>query len=252
MRSMSSRLIVLAAVPLGALVIASCVEPADTGSSKTTIAPLPTSTTIFTVPGIDTNTTTPVIVIGGAGATGATIAGGTIADPSITLAPQATVAPVTAATPTTTATITTVTIAASGQSTYKIVSGDYLGAISKRCSISPTQLAVFNGWTDGKAHAIYPGDTIKLPCTPSTAPTTTVAGSSASSTTVKGSSSATSTTVDPSSGGTYTVVAGDYLSGIAAKTGTTVDAIVKANGWKNSQQAIYPGEKIKLPAKTTG
>jgi LysM repeat protein len=49
-------------------------------------------------------------------------------------------------------------------------------------------------------------------------------------------------------GAHYTVVNGDYLALIAAKTGTTVQAIVAANGWPDDQPFIYPGLVIALPA----
>jgi len=59
----------------------------------------------------------------------------------------------------------------------------------------------------------------------------------------------TSTTVDIDAPGTYTIVADDTLSGIAAKTGTTVDAIVAVNGWADAQQVIQVGQDIEMPAK---
>ena len=43
----------------------------------------------------------------------------------------------------------------------------------------------------------------------------------------------------------YTVKSGDTLSGIAAKYGTTVNALVKKNGIANPNK-IYPGQKIKI------
>ena len=50
---------------------------------------------------------------------------------------------------------------------------------------------------------------------------------------------------------TYVVAAGDYLGGIATKTGTTVAAIVAANQWPDGDKhPIYPGQKIRLPGKT--
>lgn len=50
-------------------------------------------------------------------------------------------------------------------------------------------------------------------------------------------------------GATYTIEAGDYLSGIATKFNTTVDAIVAANGWSDgAAHALFPGDVINLPA----
>ena len=57
-------------------------------------------------------------------------------------------------------------------------------------------------------------------------------------------------TIDGGAGGIYTVQAGDYLSGIAAKTGTTVDGIIAANGWLDGESHLLSlGDKIRLPAK---
>ena len=96
-----------------------------------------------------------------------------------------------------------------------------------------------------------PGKKIKLPCVPSGdsgATTTTAAGGDAGSSTTTPSGATTTVAAGP--GGTYTVKAGDYLSGIAAKTGTTVDAIVEANGWTDGDKhVIVPGQVIKMPAK---
>ena len=62
---------------------------------------------------------------------------------------------------------------------------------------------------------------------------------------------ATTTTFNASTGGSYKVVGGDYLGGIAKKTGATVDGIVAANGWADGAgHVIIPGQTIKLPAKT--
>lgn len=49
----------------------------------------------------------------------------------------------------------------------------------------------------------------------------------------------------PQSNDTYTVVSGDNLTVIANKFGTTVDALVKANGIKNPN-LIYPGDVLKI------
>lgn len=52
--------------------------------------------------------------------------------------------------------------------------------------------------------------------------------------------------------GTYTVASDDNLSAVAKKYGTTVDAIVAANGISNPN-LIYPGQVLKIPgAASTG
>jgi LysM repeat protein len=45
---------------------------------------------------------------------------------------------------------------------------------------------------------------------------------------------------------TYTVVAGDVLSAIAAKNGTTVDELRRLNPSVDAS-ALHPGQKLKLP-----
>lgn len=58
------------------------------------------------------------------------------------------------------------------------------------------------------------------------------------------------TVVDPQGPGRYTIADGDTLIGIAAKTGTTVDAIVAENGWADENHVIFLGQTIMLPART--
>lgn len=128
--------------------------------------------------------------------------------------------------------------------TYTVVAKDTLSGIARRCAVTPQAVADYNSWSDGIAHPIYPGTVVKLPCTPEGSGTGTTP---TSTTTVKNSATTTTT---PGPGGVYTVVAGDYLAGIAAKTGTTVKAIVEVNGWTDgAAHRIYPGDVIKLPAK---
>ena len=46
-------------------------------------------------------------------------------------------------------------------------------------------------------------------------------------------------------------MSGDNLSNIAKKYGTTVAALKKANGITGSGDALQPGDKLKLPGKST-
>lgn len=140
-----------------------------------------------------------------------------------------------------------------GEQTYTVVSGDLVVRIAKKFCISAKTLADYNAWAEGFNHKIFPGDIVKIPpgsCAPGTQTQTTSNPTAATTAaTAAATPAATSTTFSASAGGTYVVVAGDYLGGIAKKTGTTVAGIVAANGWKDDQQLIYPGMKIKLPAK---
>jgi LysM repeat protein len=52
-------------------------------------------------------------------------------------------------------------------------------------------------------------------------------------------------------GATYTVVSGDYLLGIAKKLGVSFQSLLDANGMTTSS-LITPGQKLKIPAATTG
>ena len=136
-----------------------------------------------------------------------------------------------------------------GEQSYTVKSGDVMVTIAKKFCITAQDLVDYNQWADsgGFDHGLFPGNVVKIPpnsCAPDTG-TTEVS----TAPTVAGTPEATSTTTSAGAGGTYTVVAGDYLGGIAAKTGTTVDGIVAANGWADSTHSIFPGQKIKLPAK---
>lgn len=217
---------------LAVMSLAACV-PSATPKTADTLAPL--SLPVPTV-AVVTLPVTPVIET-------------TLVDPAVTLATLATAA--TTAQPATSATTTTATAAGapnSTPSTYTVVAQDTLSGIGRRCAITPQAVADDNAWSDGIAHPIYPGTVVKLPCTPTASVAT--GASTATTTTVKGAS-APSTTIAPGPGGLYTVVAGDYLAGIAAKTGTTVNGIVQVNGWADgTNHLIIAGQQIKLPAKT--
>lgn len=54
----------------------------------------------------------------------------------------------------------------------------------------------------------------------------------------------------PSTSGTHTVKKGETLSQIAVRYGTTIQALVNANGIKNAN-VISVGQKLKIPAKST-
>jgi LysM repeat protein len=140
---------------------------------------------------------------------------------------------------------------------YEVKAGDYLSGIAGRYKVKMEDIASYNDWADGINHPLYPGDTIKIPpgytvpdesATTTTAATETTGGDTGEGGDADESTTSPPTTVDTAGGGTYTVVANDYLQGIAEKVGSTVDAIVEANGWpEGAAHVLQPGEKIKIP-----
>ena len=172
----------------------------------------------------------------------------------ITSAAFATVPPVPTTVATTAATVAggaTAPVAVDGEQLYTVRSGDYLFGIAKLYGKTADEIATYNQWAEGIAHNLFAGDSIKIPPgaisvdqTAITTAPTTPADSTATAV-------ATSTTVGAGEGGTYVVKAGDALSLIASRNGTTVQAIIDANGWADGiDHLIYEGLKIKLPAKT--
>src|SRR5699024_2856950 len=88
--------------------------------------------------------------------------------------------------------------------------------------VSVSSLMESNGLS---SHLIYPGQNLSFD------------GSS--------SSSNSSSTASSTSGSTYTVVSGDTLGRIAAQNGTSVSALMSANGL--SSHLIYPGDQLAIP-----
>ncbi|SOC51641.1 lytic transglycosylase domain-containing protein [Ornithinimicrobium cerasi] len=116
--------------------------------------------------------------------------------------------------------------------------GDTLSGIALRHGTTVRAIASANGIKD--ARLIYPGQRLVIPG----------AGSSSGSPAPSAPSAAPRATAPtPTAGGTYTVRAGDTLSGIAARHGTTVAAIARASG-VSSGSYIYPGQKLRLPGGT--
>lgn len=109
---------------------------------------------------------------------------------------------------------------APGNGTYVVKSGDTLSGIAAKFGTTYQALAALNGIVN--VNLIFPGQVLK------------VYGGSA------GQSQA------PQNGGsTYTVVRGDTLSGIGAKTGVKWQDIAAANGI-SAPYTIYPGQVLKL------
>lgn len=106
--------------------------------------------------------------------------------------------------------------------TYTVQKGDVLSKIASKFGVSVSTLQSINGIKD--PNKIYVGQVLKL----------------------SGSSKSVSSTKTSSSSTTYKVKAGDNLTAIAKKFGSTVNAIASANGIKDPNK-ISVGQTLKIP-----
>jgi LysM repeat protein len=115
---------------------------------------------------------------------------------------------------------------------YTVVRGDTISAIAARFGVTTQAVLSANGL--GWSSIIYPGQTITIPAggTPAAANSATAPAAPAAY---------------PSTGTSYTIVAGDTLSAIAGRFGTTTAAIMAANGM-GSSTIIYSGRTLVIPA----
>ena len=104
----------------------------------------------------------------------------------------------------------------SNSTAYTVQNGDTLSGIAAKFGTTYQAIAALNGISN--PNLIYPGQVLKI------------SNSSLSS-----------------NNGKYTVKSGDTLSGIAAKFGTTYQAIAALNGISNPN-LIYPGQTLKIPS----
>lgn len=121
--------------------------------------------------------------------------------------------------------------------THVVQPGENLFRIALRYGVSVQAVAQANNLAN--PNLIYVGQSLKIPAAgttppPTNQPTTTPA----------------TQTPPPASGSTYTVAAGDNLSRIAQRFGTTVPAIAQANNIANVN-LIYVGQVLKIPAGGT-
>lgn len=99
--------------------------------------------------------------------------------------------------------------------TYTVQAGDTLSGIAAKLGVSTSAIS---GYRSGNPNMIYPGEVLKI----------------------NGGN-----TAPKPAGRTYTVRAGDNLSAIASRYGTTYQALAAKNGIANPN-LIYPGQVLKI------
>ena len=119
--------------------------------------------------------------------------------------------------------------------TYTVKQGDTLSSIAARHGVSTSSLISLNGLA-ANPNALRIGQVLQVP-----------GAASAAAMPAQGVTTAPAV-ASTASYRTYTVVAGDTLSGIAARNGTTVSAIMAINGFTpDHANRIRIGQTIKLP-----
>ncbi len=121
--------------------------------------------------------------------------------------------------------------------TYIIQPGDTLGAIAARFNTTVAALVAANNIPN--PNMIYAGSVLTIPDGTDPQPPPEPPGSPPSA------------PPPPAEGGTYIVQPGDTLSGIAAKFGTTVQALSALNGIANPNY-IFAGQTLKVPGGSGG
>ncbi len=116
--------------------------------------------------------------------------------------------------------------------TYRVRPGDTLSAIAREFGVSVQAIMRAN---DLRTAAIYSGQPLTIPVSGRTAPAPVIF-------TPRAYQLPSATPATRSCGSRYTVRAGDTLSSIARRCGTTVTALKQANGLVSSR--IYVGQTL--------
>ncbi|GAB3598708.1 LysM peptidoglycan-binding domain-containing protein [Microbacterium tumbae] len=119
------------------------------------------------------------------------------------------------------------TPATSASATHTVVAGDTIYGIAKKYGKTVAAVLSANGLSSSSI--IHPGQKVRLPG--AQAPAQTAAPAPAST--------------------THAVSRGDTVFGIAQRYGTTVTAVLAANGLSSSS-IIYPGQRLEIPSTTAG
>jgi len=131
----------------------------------------------------------------------------------------------------------------SGGSLYTVKPGDTLSGIAARHGVKLSEVFSRNGLN--MRSVIYPGQKIRIG-TAAPAPVRTAAPKPAPA-----RPAAPKPAAAPAGSGSYTIKSGDTLSGIAARHGVKLSAVLSANRLTMSS-IIYPGNKLVIPGASTG
>lgn len=108
-----------------------------------------------------------------------------------------------------------------------------------------TAFGTFTGTDKGTASG-SPAATVAPTKAPAAA-APTVAPTAAPTPTASGTAPAKAATPGPGGSRVHVVGPGDTLYAIAQRYGTTVDAIMAANGFKDRSQVLHVGDKLNIP-----
>ena len=121
---------------------------------------------------------------------------------------------------------------------HKVKSGETLSSIASK---HRTTVANIKRWNGLKSNTIHVGQRLYIYGSAAKHSTSTTTAAAPKNT---GTTTTTAKSTQPTATSTYTVKKGDTLSGIAKKTGVSLNTLYKLNGM-NAKSKIYPGMKIR-------